>query len=683
MPSPDLPVARREPVTRSFAGVEVEDPYTWLEEDSAASLEWQQEQSSAAEQALRGATYERLKDDIARHAVDLRVFAPQRVGGRWFGQVLPAGAEQPVLQVSDVPGEPGRVLVDPNGLAQGSPVTLDFFFPSPSGSLVAYGVSVAGNERSTLYVVDVETGKVLDDAVQLGMATAVAWSPDESGFWFSDQDRDAQVFRLALYRLDLGGDGPRRLDQPEWAAPVVWPILSSDGSTLAAVVDHLAPRPQALLDVTGAGADWVPFLPPGPGAYQGEVIGDEYVALCTEDAPRGRVVAIPLSSPQDRSSWRELVPQTDRVLRNLARLGPDHLLLSVLVDAAAALTVHDLSGALVADVPMPAEGTAGPTGAGYNLPLSPMAAPNGETLEVSFVHASAGSAPAVHLYDVGSGALRRLTEPAALIDGLRVQRREAPSADGTPIPYRLVHREDLDLASPHPVLMYGYGGYNVAFTPGYLEHLAPFVEAGGIVAFCHLRGGGEYGADWWAGGRLANKQHTFDDLYGIAEQLVADGTTTREQLAVFGGSNGGLLVGAALAQRPDLFAAGVADRPVLDLLALTRDPYTLAAAMADYGNPYAPDDAAYLVGVSAYHCIRDEVSAPATLVVCGAQDPRCPPWHGRKYVARMQAANTAETAVLLRVWPDTGHLGTDTSTSVLKNAEWLGFVMDAVGLSPR
>lgn len=683
MRSPHVPVARTASHARDFAGVQVDDPYSWLEEDSADSLAWQQAQSSAAQELLRGPTFERLTQRIAQHAVDLRVFAPQRSGGRWFGQVLPPGAEQPVLEVRAGAGEPGRVLIDPNTLTQAAPVTLDFFFPSPSGTMVAYGLSAAGNERSVLHVIDVETGVVLEDRVQLGMATVVAWSRDETGFWFSDQDRDARTFRLALYRLDLGQGRPERLDQPEWSAPVVWPQLSWDGRRLAAVVDHLAPRPQAILDLTAQQPAWQPFMTAGTGAYQGELVGEEYIALSTEDCPRGRIVAVPLHSPNQRTTWRELVPESDRVLRNLSRLGPDHLVLSSLHDAVSALTVVDLAGSVVAEVPMPADGTAGTSGAGYNLPLSPMSAPNPETLEICFVHASASSAPAVYLYDVEAQALRTVSEPAAVIKGLTVQRRAAASADGTDIPYRLVHRADLGLDSPHPVLLYGYGGYNVAFTPGYLEHLAPFVEAGGIVAFCHLRGGGEYGADWWAGGRLARKQQTFDDLYGIAEQLIANAVTTRGQLAVFGGSNGGLLVGAALAQRPDLFAAGVADRPVLDLLALTRDPYTLAAAVADYGNPYSPEDAAYLIGVSAYHCIPDQIAAPATLVICGEQDPRCPPWHGRKYVARLQAANTADTPVLLRVWPDTGHLGTDTTTSVLKNAEWLGFVMDTVGLAPR
>lgn len=681
-PRPALRVARREPVPRCFGGVELVDPYAWLEEDSPEAVDWQEAQSSAAERHLRGRSYELLQEALTRHAVDLRVFAPHRYGQLWFQQVLPQGAEQPVLQVSASAGEPGRVLVDPNVLATDHPVSLDFFFPSPSGLLVAYGVSASGSEQSTLHVVDVETGKVLDDSVPLAMATAVVWSPDESGFWFSDQDREAATFQLALHRLELGGTGPQRLDQPAYAHPVVFPQLDATGRYLLAVVDHLAPRPHHYLDLSQPQDGWQPFLLDATGCYLGALVGPDYVALTTEGAPRGRVVAVPLASPQDRSTWRELVPESETVLRNLARLGPDHLLVSGLVDASSSLTVHDLTGHLVADVPMPASGTAGTSGAGYNLPLSPMAAANSDTLEVSFVHASFGCAPAVYLHDAISGEQRRLTDPAAEVADLTVTRREAPSADGALIPYRLVHRADLDTSVPQPVLMYGYGGYNVAFTPGYLEHFAPFVEAGGILVFCHLRGGGEYGEQWWHAGRLHHKQNTFDDLFGIAEQLVADGVTATAQLAVVGGSNGGLLAGAALAQRPDLFAAGVADRPVLDLLSLVRDPYTLAAAVADYGNPYDPAAVPALLGVSAYHCVPDQAALPATLVVCGAQDPRCPPWHGRKYVARMQAANTGDTPVLLRVWADTGHLGTDTTTSVLKNAEWLGFVMDAVGLQP-
>lgn len=679
---PSRPVAAPQPQMRAFGGLEVEDPYGWLEEDSPESLAWQAAQSDAAEQLLRGPTFEALRPAIARHSVDSRVFAQHRHGRHWFRQVLPDGAEQPVLQVVDDPAGDGKVLVDPNALSTDHPVSLDFFFPSPSGALVAYGISTSGSEQSTLHVVEVESGRVLDDQVPLAMATAVAWSPDESGFWFSDQDRDAPGFQLAVYRLDLGAGDAVRIEQPTYTHPVVFPQVGAAGEHLVTVVDHLAPRPHHVLDLRRPEDGWRPFLLDAAGPYQGFIAGQEYVALTTDGAPRGRIVAVPLATPDDRATWRELVPQGDAVLRNVSGLGKEHLLLSRLVDATASITVHDLGGRLVAEVPMPAAGNAGTTGAGYNLPLAPMAGTNTETLEVSFVHASFGEAPTVHLYDAATNRSQRLTEPAATVPGLVVERLEAPSADGTPVPFRLVRRADVTTAEPRPVLMYGYGGYNVAFTPGYLEHLAPFVEAGGILAFCHLRGGGEYGAQWWHEGRLHRKQSTFDDLYGIAEHLIAHGVTTAAQLAVVGGSNGGLLVGAALAQRPDLFAAGVADRPVLDLLSLIRDPYTLAAAMADYGNPYDPADAPYLLGASAYHCVPASAALPATLVVCGEQDPRCPPWHGRKYVARMQAANTTQTPVLLRVWADTGHLGTDASTTVLKNAEWLGLVMDVLGLEP-
>lgn len=655
-----------QPVERTVGGVTFVDRWAHLEEDTDDVLAWQAEQSRAAAEQLRGPLFERLRERLREMLVDSRISAPDRRGGRWFSLAPRPGDAQPVLQVQDELEGPARVLVEPEPSE-----SVDFAFPSPDGSLVAYGVSVAGTEVPVVHVVDVGTGEVLPDRVHLAMASVLAWTPDSSAFFFATADPAAPALQLVLHRHEVGGATERVPGQPAYRHPVVMPQLSPDGRWLAAVVDHLAPRPDHLLDTTTG--QWRPFLVEADGAYQGVFVGDAWVAVSTEKAPRGRLVSVPLDAGDDRSRWRELVPESNAVLRNVALAGDELLVLSMLVDATSRVVVHRPDGARVCAVALPAPGTAGYSGTGYNLPFAPMlATTDGD--RAALVHTTHAASPAVLEADLRTGAIRVVTPPAVELDDLRVRRFTATSKDGTPVPYSVLTRGEPD--GPVPALLYGYGGFNVAFTPGFLEHFTPVVDAGGAVVHCQLRGGGEYGVDWWEGGRQARKQSTFDDLVAVAEDLRARGLADR--LACFGGSNGGVLTAVVGVQRPDLWAAVVPDRPVLDLLSCARDPYTLAAVAADYGMPLSPVDAPVLAAWSPFHNVRDDVAYPPTLVVIGANDARCPAWHARKHVARLREAGGGP--VLLRVWEDSGHLNMDVDAAVDKHAEWLAFVLERLGL---
>jgi len=264
---------------------------------------------------------------------------------------------------------------------------------------------------------------------------------------------------------------------------------------------------------------------------------------------------------------------------------------------------------------------------------------------------------------------------------LVTRRLACVSKDGTRVPLWLVHRSDHDLGRSGPTLVYGYGGWNIAFLPAYVGGLAPFVEAGGILALPNLRGGGEYGSTWWVQGQLAYKQNTFDDLYATAETLIAAGVTSPDRLAVAGASNGGLLAAAACVQRGDLFRAVVALVPLTDMLRFPRDDYGREMS-EDYGDPEDARAAQVLRAYSPYHNVRRGTRYPATLVVCAANDIRCPPWHGRKLVARLQDATSGEAPILLRVWRDAGHLAATTADAP-RTAEWLGFVMAELGMTPE
>jgi prolyl oligopeptidase len=377
------------------------DAFTALEEDTPEVLEWQAAQSRHAREALRGSLFEPLSSRVGQVLVDTRVYAPEHRGGRWFGLVLPPGAQQPVLQVQEQLDAPGRVLVDPDALSaeQGSSVSLDFSFPSPDGSRVAYGLSAGGNEAAVVHVLDVATGEVLPDRVPLTMASVLAWTPEADAFYFAAADPDAPTLQLVLHRHTLGGATERVPAQPAYRHPVVMPQLSADGRRLAAIVDHLAPRPDHVLDVESG--LWRPFLVDAEGAFQGAFVGDDYVALSTHKAPRGRVVAVPLDAADGQSRWRELVPESDVVLRNVAVAGaPDAplLVLSALVDAASRITVHDVDGRERHRLELPGRGTAGTSGIGYNLPFGPMTTA-GASSRAAFVFTSFATSPQVLLAD--------------------------------------------------------------------------------------------------------------------------------------------------------------------------------------------------------------------------------------------------------------------------------------------
>lgn len=665
-------------VREVLGGAAAEDPFQWLEEPSPATVAWERRQNALAEAELRGwPGYDRLRAAIERHAARELVNAPRQAGDRWF-HVVPAEHGGLVLKASDRFDGDGRVVVDPAAFpGTGSP-SLDGFFPSPDGRFVAVTVSHGGDEQSTLRVVDAATGEPAGEDIPFASFTKVAWLPDSSGFYYSAGVASDFVnpWKHVFFRA-LSGDGQPAQPEPigERDEYFVFPQVSADGRYVAAVTNEAEPRARFLRRLPDG--EWRPFLDDVRGGCFGVFHGETYIAITTEHAPRGRLVSIPVATPCDRATWTELVAESDAVLRSVS-LVAGRLVLASLVDGFSRIAVHALDGTPVAGVPLPGDGFTHPSGLGRSHQMDePLVVANAG--DFTFVHSTLTVAPAVYRYDVGAGRLERISAAPEALDGVTVTRREGRSADGTAIPYVLVHRADLDLSQPQPALLHGYGGWNIAFAHPYLGGLAAFVEAGGMLALAHLRGGSEFGRDWWPAGRLERKQSSFDDLYAVAEDLISGGLATADRIGAFGASNGGLLTAAAAVQRPDLFGALVSLVPLTDMLRYDRDRYT-AEFVSEYGDPGDPDAARVLASYSPYHHIADGVRYPATLAACGANDVRCPPWHGRKLVARLQEATASEAPILLRVWPDTGHLTAAFAAPPLL-AEWLGFVMRHVGMT--
>jgi prolyl oligopeptidase len=672
-PAPQIPVAEH------VSGVRFEDPYVWLEEDTPKVLEWQEAQSALAVKELLGwPGFDALRARLDAHATDTTVFAPRHHGRYWFQQVLPPGGEErAVLQVAESIHGPWRVLVNPNTMPSEHALSLDWYYPSPDASYVAFGLSQGGEEESVLLVVETVTGRLLLERLPYASGGFVSWMPDSSAFYHSGTEgphTEQPYGRIYFHRL---GEAERSQPEPiEYGDLVTIPQVSADGCYVAALCGHLELRPKFIRELPDG--EWRSFVP--SGFCVGVFVDDSYVAVDKEDHPRGRLVAIPVAHGGDSSTWRELVPESEAVLQSVARVG-DWLVLASLVDVQAQLDILTVDGVREATVPLPEASVISTFSFPSGHPLIPVIAPSQGATDFSFVHQSLRSSAAIYRYDIPTTTLEAVTEPARLHRNFTIRPCFCTSTGEARVPYFMVSRDDIDLSGPQPALVHAYGGFNSAILPGYFEQFVEFVEAGGVFALVHARGGSEYGTSWWMDGRAGKKQHTFDDVYAAVEDMIAAGVTDAAHTAFVGFSNGGLLAGVVIAQRPELFRAVVPGIPILDLLHMARDPLTMSIARYEYGDPSIPEQAAWLYAYSPYHNLKDGVEYPATLLVTGAADVRCRAWHSRKYVARLQSATTSGRPVLMRVLGDIGHLtGMSPNEGSETTAEWLGFVMSQLGM---
>jgi len=647
-----------------------------LRTDNPESLAWQGERDAAAAAylaALPGRTT--LAERIGRHLVDTRRSPVIRRGERWFQTVvLEPKAEHPVLVVRDAPAGEPRVLVDPNELSakRGVPTALGWFVPSPDGSLLAYAVTAAGTEVYEASLLDVATGDVLPEQVPWNLNFPVSWLPDSSGFWCAGREVVGGEFRMPTYRHLLGRPAGDEVAQPDGVV-FPHPVVSADGRHVVLASGNTEPR----LDWIWSDGAFVPFLRDIEGMATGRFVGDDLIAIVDHGAPRGRLVRIPVATAADTSTWTELVAESADVLRYVDIVG-DVIVLGYLRDAASRVRLLDLNGELVDELTLPGDGVVSTIAMGAAHPSLAMFETGDD--EISFVFSTFDTSPTVYRYVVSERRLEIVTPPAVQLEGLTVTTITGLSADGTEIPAHVVHRADLDVSAPQPTLLHGYGGFNLALLRAYLAEYAAWVEAGGIFVLAHLRGGSDFGAEWWRQGNREQKQHTFDDLYAVAEKLIESGVTTAAQLAAKGESNGGLLAGAAIAQRPELWAAVVADVPVLDLLGMANDPLTYAIGRLEYGDPLDPVEAKWLEAISPVHNVKP-ASYPAVLVTAGANDPRCPAWQSRVFVELLEQAQQGDAPILLRVYGDQGHGAAGIGATADKDADWLAFVAAATGLT--
>ncbi|HEU4699074.1 MAG TPA: prolyl oligopeptidase family serine peptidase [Gemmatimonadales bacterium] len=670
---PAYPPAPPGDAVELLHGDAIPDPYRWLEDgDAAATREW-----TARQNALTRAWLDALPERAAIHARLETLLAvgtlscptPLGDGARYLYERREGRQNQPVLYVREGLHGADRVAVDPNTLDAAGTTALDWYHASADGRLLAYGLSEHGSERSVLHLLDLEHLTPLPDRIPDTRACSLAWLPDGSGFYYTRYPAadevpagEEQYHRVVCFHR-LGDDPAQDPLVFRPAEKEHWPgvALSRDGRWLVLVVARTFDQTDLYVrDLADADGDFVAVAKDLAASFEGTVVRDRLYLRTNLEAPTYGLYEVDPTHPA-REGWRTLVaPRPDAVLEGFA-VTRGQLVLTWLEHATSRLELAALDGAARRTVALPTLGTLYGLGAeddgdellygftSYTVP------PSVYRVDLAAAAAATGApSPAATPLPPVPSALWDRVEADVEPERFEVRQVRYPSKDSTPISMFLVHPRGAPRDGANPVYLTGYGGFNVSMTPGFSRSLLLWLEQGGVVAVPNLRGGGEYGETWHQQGMLARKQNTFDDFVAAAEWLVAEGWTRPERLAAAGGSNGGLLMGAVLTQRPDLFRAVVVQVPLLDMLRYHR--FLIARLwIPEYGDPEDAEQFRWLRAYSPYHHVREGVAYPAVLLATAESDTRVDPMHARKMAARLQAATASDRPVLLRLEERAGH----------------------------
>ncbi|KAA9376777.1 S9 family peptidase [Microbispora cellulosiformans] len=684
MSRPQYPSARRDDIVDDLHGTPVPDPYRWLEDSDAPEVkEWLDAQETLFRSAeLEGRDH--FRDRVAELLRSGSVGTPSWRGGRRFFTRRFPEQEHPVLYVADEAGE--RVLLDPTVLDPSGLTTLDSFQPSKEGDRLAYQISVGGDEESRLYVVDVATGERVEGPIDRCRYSPVAWIPGGEAYYYVRRLAPSEVpageeqyhRRIYLHRVGTSPDDDVMIFGEGLEKTNYYGVsVSLDGRRLSISASRgTAPRNDLWVADLAASSPEAPELvavQQDVDAQTGLHFGrDGRLYVFTDlGAPRGRVCVTSPDTPGPEH-WRDLVPEDpEAVLSDFAILDdmPEPVLLVGWTrHAIGEISLHALeSGERIGDVPLPGLGSVGGI----------LERPEGGH-EAWFSYTDDITPTAIFRYDALTGETTLWEAPPGSVEVPEATTEQVVyrSKDGTEVRMLVTSRPG---SGPRPTILYGYGGFGVPMNPGFSATTLAWVEAGGVYAVAQLRGGGEEGEQWHRDGMLGKKQNVFDDLHAAAEHLIATGVTSQDRLAISGGSNGGLLVGAALTQRPDLYAAVVCSAPLLDMIRYER--FGLGATWnVEFGSADVPEEFAWLWSYSPYHHVREGVSYPATLFAVFGSDTRVHPLHAWKMAAALQHAQAGERPILLRNETEVGHGARAVSRSVELVADQLAFLARHTGL---
>jgi prolyl oligopeptidase len=682
------PNARISPQVDDLHGVGVPDPYRWLESiDSDETRAWVE-----AENAV---TFKYLETIAARAPIQSkleklwnfeRYGTPWTRGGRYFFSKNDGLQNQSVYYWAPTLAAEPKLLLDPNGLSEDGTTAVGSFSVSDDGKLVAYSLSDAGSDWQRWKVLEVDTGKDRPDLIEWSKFTGISWTPDNKGFFYGayDPPKQGEEFEQVnksqkLYYHQLGAK--QNADKLIYADPEHpdWQFdgdVTEDGKYLAIDVSvGTDVRNMFYFSKLGRG-----------GKLEGKVVkliteleatytclgneGARFLFFTNQGAPRGRVVAIDVEAfaknPTDKPTLIEVIPEDPKHTLAGVNFTGGRLFANYMVDAKNEVRVHALDGKLERTIELPE-------------PIATVYGFGGEQdAKETFYGLMSFTRPfTIYRYDIASGTSELWREPKLDFDQSRYVTEQVfyTSKDGTKVPMFLVHKKDMAKSGDAPTYLYGYGGFNISLTPRFSVPDLVWLEMGGVLAQPNLRGGGEYGEAWHEAGTKLVKQNVFDDFIAAAEYLIAEGWTKPEKLSIGGRSNGGLLVGAAMTQRPELFGAVLAGVGVMDMLRFHK--FTIGWAwVSDYGSADDPKQFPALLDYSPYHNIQDGAAYPATLVYTADHDDRVVPSHSYKFAARLQAAHAGEDPVMIRIDTKAGHgAGKPTAKQIEEWADLWGFLV--------
>lgn len=670
---PPMSAPPRVPLVEDVSGLKVSDPFRPLE-DLARAQPWIDAQNARTDAWMAAHARPEVEKRLAELFRVGSVGSPSFAGPYVFFLRKGPDDQQSALYVREGEGEP-RPLLDPNRIDAGGRVAIDWYHPSRDGALVAYGTSNEGDEVSTLRVIEVATGRHLPDEIPFTRACSLTWLPDRSGFIYTrNPGREAYDRQVFLHRLgtDPAGDPPV-MGKERLPERTDWPGVTLDDTGRWLVVVRFVSWSNSTLHVLDRQANrWIDIAPPQEGLFGGgEVVDGQLWVTSTHGAPLGRIVRIDPAKPA-QSDWIEVLPEAEGPLEGFT-LVPGGLVTTHLIDAASRLGHYGRDGKRRGEIALPVSGSVRAVAGKHDDPRLIVGFDSffypPTLLATRVADVIAPLAPIA--------AARSDVDTSAYV----VEQVSYPSFDGTRVPMFLVHRKGLVKDGSHPTLLYGYGGFNVSLTPGFARNVLFWLEKGGVYAVANLRGGGEKGEAWHQAGMLGRKHQVFGDFEYAMRHLLREGYTRPDKLALLGGSNGGLLVGAAITRVPHLFRAGVAKVGLYDMLRYHRFP-PAELWIEEYGSAENAEQAAYLFAYSPYHQVLDGVAYPAVLAHTAEKDTRVHWAHTAKFVARLQEATASPHPILLRFERAAGHgAGKATSAVAREYAEMYLFLLAELGLT--
>ncbi|MFT7298150.1 MAG: prolyl oligopeptidase [Sphingobacteriales bacterium] len=665
-----------------YFGTKIADPYRWLEIDTAADVkDWVTRQNEVTNNYLAQIPYRQSIMDRFEKLYNYEKYgAPFKAGDNYFFFLNDGLQNQSVLYIqTSLDAEP-ELFLDPNKLSDDGTVALSTFSPSLDGKYVVYGTSTGGSDWVDMYVMEVATKTKMSDELNWVKFSGASWAKD--GFYYSRYDAPKKGDKLSgkneFHKVYFHKLGTLQSDDK---------LVFQDDKNPQRNFYAGTTEDQSFVYLVGSqGTSGNSFRAKNLKAGQKEFtvivsdfdneysvidnIGSKLLVLTDKDAPRYRLVLIDPKNPAPKN-WKEIIPQKDEVLRSVSTAG-GKIFANYMKDASSKIYIHKMDGTQESEVILPALGTAG----GFGGKMADK--------EVFYSFSSFLYPSTIYRYNIESGesTLFRKSNIDFNVDDYETKQVFYKSKDGTEIPMFIVHKKGLKMDGNNPTLLYGYGGFNISLTPGFSVSRLIFLENGGIYAQANLRGGGEYGEDWHKAGMLDKKQNVFDDFISAGEYLVKEKYTSSKKLAIEGRSNGGLLVGACMLQRPDLFAVALPGVGVMDMLKY--HTFTIGWAWAvEYGSSADSNHFQNLIKYSPVHNVLDGVSYPATLVTTADHDDRVVPAHSFKFISALQAKHKGDNPVLIRVEVDAGHgAGKPTEKIIEENGDKWAFVFENLGMKP-